>query len=323
LLQKNAKAITQPSRISSVSEVNSTHATGSQRISIASEVNNTHATGSQRLSPRENSSFSEIRAVEFGHAIEYELKPSKIPLKNKVLLMLIELTGLGCCGVDRCYMGQILLGCIKGFTLGGLGVWWIIDLVATDVNAIMKLDSIEWMGFYGEFPAGTIEPAFWLTAVGLAVQIVMFVWSKCRSSGPARDPDDSGWIGDSKLYQSDYSVRSQSSSHFTPRQANANRNAIGSSHNPDKTPISSSQISTSHISSITDTHELPLDKNFPSLWEPRSNQDSLYPCPFEESSQDCQVLNLRIQGLVVTSYGLVVTSYALLFLFLDELCWVE
>eukprot|EP00969_Alexandrium_andersonii_P078310 3453139-Alexandrium_andersonii.AAC.1 len=46
---------------------------------------------------------------------------------SKLALVLIEVTLFGFLGADRCYMGQVWIGIIKGLTLGGLGIWAFID----------------------------------------------------------------------------------------------------------------------------------------------------------------------------------------------------
>ena len=47
---------------------------------------------------------------------------------NWVLLLVMSII-FGWIGVDRFMMGKVGTGLLKLITLGGLGVWWLIDLI--------------------------------------------------------------------------------------------------------------------------------------------------------------------------------------------------
>jgi len=50
--------------------------------------------------------------------------------KDWTTTLLLSLVGfLGICGIDRFYTGSIGLGILKLLTLGGCGIWWLIDLI--------------------------------------------------------------------------------------------------------------------------------------------------------------------------------------------------
>eukprot|EP00792_Barthelona_sp_PAP020_P007814 TRINITY_DN3171_c3_g12_i1.p1 TRINITY_DN3171_c3_g12~~TRINITY_DN3171_c3_g12_i1.p1 ORF type:complete len:187 (-),score=36.12 TRINITY_DN3171_c3_g12_i1:39-542(-) len=48
--------------------------------------------------------------------------------KHLTFTIILSLWG-GLFGLDRCYLDQCLLGVFKGLSLGGLGIWWLIDLI--------------------------------------------------------------------------------------------------------------------------------------------------------------------------------------------------
>ena len=48
--------------------------------------------------------------------------------KNWIAALLLSIL-VGSLGIDRFYMGYIGLGILKLITLGGFGIWWLIDLI--------------------------------------------------------------------------------------------------------------------------------------------------------------------------------------------------
>lgn len=107
---------------------------------------------------------------EFLNQIEFEFNPvvGALPHKNKLIVLLFEFFMLGCCGADRCYMGGTgccgcsgtCLGVIKGFTLGGVGIWALIDWWFIVINALNKSQMIDSMGYHAEFGTENVEACF-------------------------------------------------------------------------------------------------------------------------------------------------------------------
>jgi len=48
--------------------------------------------------------------------------------KSWVVALLLSIF-LGGLGIDRFYLGRIGTGILKLITCGGLGIWWLIDLI--------------------------------------------------------------------------------------------------------------------------------------------------------------------------------------------------
>ena len=62
------------------------------------------------------------------------------------LVTLLMSIFFGWVGVDRFMMGKIGTGILKLITLGGLGIWWLIDLIL--IATKYPYNNIQWVEHY-------------------------------------------------------------------------------------------------------------------------------------------------------------------------------
>jgi len=152
--QHDATTSNAESRAQPFTNVSSKLSSGTSSVSSSNGRN-------QRTAQAANISFAVVGASRQ----EYELKTDSgksSQLKDKVILVLLNMFGCGVCGIDRCYMGQTCTGVIKGLTLGGLGFWALLDYIGILATCLSKADYINFVGYKAEFHHDTVSPAFWI-----------------------------------------------------------------------------------------------------------------------------------------------------------------
>ena len=84
---------------------------------------------------------------------------------------------LGIFGVHRFYTGYKRLGLIQLCTLGGFGIWWVIDLIALCVNAYQDKYGIELDDYNGTL-ASLALTGFALVCLALAIMSLPYIVEK-------------------------------------------------------------------------------------------------------------------------------------------------
>jgi len=147
----------------------------SKRLSHGNEDEERDSGNSSK--PEELTAASIVQVVEAEvtrdlHELEYELHAPASGPHSKIALAIVSMLGLGMCGIDRCCMGQIFIGCMKGMTFGGFGIWFLIDYVVIIINCLSssyKLDTAAW---YTSFTPSGVDTAFYIVLVWLVVKVL-------------------------------------------------------------------------------------------------------------------------------------------------------
>ena len=69
--------------------------------------------------------------------------PKKTRKVNWTATLIISIF-LGGLGIDRFMMGKVGTGLLKLFTFGGLGIWWLIDVILIVTKYEFK--DVKWVG---------------------------------------------------------------------------------------------------------------------------------------------------------------------------------
>lgn len=106
---------------------------------------------------------------------------------SKTAVVLTSALGLGILGVDRFVAGDVGLGLLKLFTLGGLGVWAFVDWVIVMLNALQKSTQ----GVFGvsRWTDASMDASFFVALAAVVVSLLGGIFAARRPVVVVEDDD--------------------------------------------------------------------------------------------------------------------------------------